>query len=360
MAVRARSGIGVVAAIAIAGCSPPGDRRPQSQATPVTASPKPTSAARGPVGPPVSGAYLGAYPDAGGPSPDLTPGRIARFEDKSRRRLALVLFETPWDGPFPAQAVRTVSATGAVPIVQWEPWAAPYEEGAGPGRFPLASIADGRFDDYIRQWTSAAAGYADPLMVVFADEMNGDWFPWSANFNGGQDGPRRFVAAWRRIVGIARSEGASNITWVWQPNGVSAPEASWNAPARWYPGEDYADWLGVSAYGRQERDEPWQTFTEVMDPIYSMLAGVDTGKPWVVAEWAVTEDARKPDWIDEGLRGLQDRYPRIRAAVWWDEAFDGLHGRIDLRIDSSLSSRDAYRSGVAGSYWVDRPSTTNR
>ncbi len=310
------------------------------------------------VRPPSRGAYVGAYPTLGTVLPQVTRRHIESFQNRTGHRLAFVVFESPWDVGFPVEAARTVASTGAVPLIQWEPWGRPYADNSGPGRYSLTRINAGEFDRYIAAWADGAKAFGKPLMVVFADEMNGDWFPWSARFNGGRAAPQKFVAAWRRVVDITRRRGATNITWVWQPNAESAPQADWNAPDRYYPGAQHVHWLGASLFGRQSAGEEWRGFAQLMDPLYRRLAGLDPAgvKPWMLVEWGVTEDPRKPHWIADGLRLMPTRYPRIRGAGWWDDHFEDDEGsRVDLRVDSSRAAQQAYWRGVRYPQWVDRP-----
>jgi len=58
----------------------------------------------------------------------------------------------------------------------------------------------------------------------FRVEMNGDWFPWSGWYYGGEEwiddkpdeweGPERFKVAYRHVVDRVRGRGAKNIQWM--------------------------------------------------------------------------------------------------------------------------------------------------
>ena len=93
----------------------------------------------------------------------------------------------------------------------------------------------------------------DPLLLRFAHEMNADWYPWDgvrASAPGTHDGPARYVAAWRHVHAVFAAAGATNVRWVWSPNHRSIPAAAWNDAARYYPGDDVVDWIGVDGYDR--------------------------------------------------------------------------------------------------------------
>nr|WP_285320774.1 hypothetical protein [Pseudarthrobacter sp. lyk4-40-TYG-27] len=46
--------------------------------------------------------------------------------------------------------------------------------------------------------------------------MNSNWYPWSEQGNG--NGPGDYVSACRHVHDVVASTGATNITWVWNPN----------------------------------------------------------------------------------------------------------------------------------------------
>ena len=82
----------------------------------------------------------------------------------------------------------------------------------------------------------------------------------------------------------------------------------------------------------------------------------------MIAEWATGEfplasagpnAMRKPAWITQGLEFFRTRYPRIKAALYWHERWqnpDGFYS--NLRVNSSVESLRAYRSGVAHPDWL--------
>src|ERR1051326_6832172 len=62
--------------------------------------------------------------------------------------------------------------------------------------------------------------------------------------------------AYRYVVDCVRARGASNIKWMFHTNNYPYPYEVWNSAAAYYPGSDYVDWLGLSVYGQQYKDEP--------------------------------------------------------------------------------------------------------
>ena len=73
-------------------------------------------------------------------------------------------------------------------------------------------------------------------------------------------------------------------------------------------------------------------------------------RPIAIAEMGVVDSdaGEKAAWIKAAYATLRSgRYPRIRAATWWNMDTDG----IDTRIDSSPESLEAFRAGVAGTFF---------
>lgn len=257
-------------------------------------------AAGEPIAPPAEGCYLGAYPGWGEFEDAVTTQGLTDFENLARRSVAYSPFSAYWGRDTATRApLDAIDAYGAIPELRLMPWGAPYEPGAQPV-YALQRIIDGEFDDYLERWADEAAAFGKPMFAVFAVEMNGDWFPWSGTFNGGgttdgygdpakADGPERYVDAYRHIVDLFRARGVTNVTWVWQVNNESFPAEEWNAATAYYPGDDYVDWVGISAYGALTPGDDWRTFDDAFAAAYAEITAAYPGKPLMLAEWGCLE-----------------------------------------------------------------------
>lgn len=263
--------------------------------------------------PPPEGIYHAAFPDLGGTEDQVDARRIHAFEQLAGKPLAWVYFSNNWDGQirFPINEVALINNMGRLPFIRMMPRSG-FDEGGPDPVYRLQRIIDGDFDRELEQWARDAAATGIPLLVEFGTEMNGDWFPWNGRYNGGAetggygdpelaDGPERFRDAYRHIIDICDAQGAANITWFFHIDAYGAPQADWNQPRNYYPGDEYIDWLGVSVYGPQEAGEDYQTFGEILDDAYPVLREL-ADKPIAVLEFAVTElGARRrlpiaPNW----------------------------------------------------------------
>ncbi|MBK9180664.1 MAG: endo alpha-1,4 polygalactosaminidase [Acidimicrobiales bacterium] len=327
--------------------------------------------------PPDRGAYHAAFPFFGNTEDEVSADAVEAFEALAGTPLVWASLSDNWfDGiRFPADAVDTVRAEGVIPLVRLMPWnRSAYEDTwdgdgpADPGPYAYQAIIDGRWDADLRAWARAAAAVPGPLLVELGVEVNGDWFPWSGLANGGgrtdgfgdparADGPERFRGAYRHVVELFRSEGATNVTWFFHVNADSWPAESWNTISEYYPGDDVVDWVGVSAYGRQAPGDEPEPFVDVLGPAYAELRSLTT-KPLAVEELGdadLGDPATKARWITEAYAAVRSGdFPGVRAMAWWHERWENGEGQppSDLRVDSSPAALAAYRAAVADPWFT--------
>jgi len=319
--------------------------------------------------------YHAANAGFGGAEDRVTVRRIRRFERAAGRRIAWAYFSDNWIGGirFPARQVRAIRAAGRTPFIRMMPRSS-FRAGGPDRRYTMQSILSGRWDGPrpgsggLTRWCRRAAALDGPLLVEFGTEVNGSWFPWNGRWNGGgrrdgygdpatADGPERFRDAYRHVVDVCDSEGAENITWFFHVDAAGAPGAAWNRMGAYYPGDAYADWIGVSAYGSLRPDYGWRSFRRVYGRARAELRAL-SAKPIAVLETGTREDrgdpARKARWTARMLRDAVGRFPEIDAISWWNERYRDDGYAVDLRIDSSAAALRAYRRGVGNRAFATR------
>jgi hypothetical protein len=316
---------------------------------------------------PEHGAYTGAFMDFGDTEDEVTLEIIEEFEAMVGKHQAIIASSSYWgQQTFPTANLNMIWRHGSLPLLFWSPWDKPYEQERGPDKFGLNEIIAGKWDDYIDKWGEAARAFGKPMIVVFGVEMNGDWFPWSGTFYGGNkpiagqpnkwEGPESFKAAYRHVVDRVRARGASNIKWMFHTNNYSYPLDNWNFAPAYYPGADYVDWFGLSVYGQQFKDEPWANISSLVDWPYQEICRLDPNKPVMIAEWGTGEfphSGNKGAWIKQGLDSFRTRYPRVKAAIYWHERWQNLdQSYSNLHVNSSVESLNAYREAVANPAWL--------
>ena len=317
--------------------------------------------------PPASGMYHAAFPYFGPLEDRVSTTSVNQFRLLTKKPIAWAYFSNNWFHGivFPAAAVKAIFKTGTVPFVRIMPRTG---FDVSDATYSLDKILGGQCDRELGTWARSAKELSIPLMVEFAGEPNGDWFPWSGIYNGAgvttgygdpllPDGPEKYRDAYRHIIDLFRAQSAENITWVFHVNSGSSPIVSWNTMAAYYPGDDYIDWIGESAYGTQVPGAYWELLTDVLDASYPELSSISDTKPLALLEYGVIADGirgHKAAWITEGLDSLKaGRYPRIKGISYWHSRFRNKdRSYSNMRINSSYDVLSAYKNAVAGPFFV--------
>jgi len=248
-----------------------------------------------------------------------------------------VMFYRDLERPFPLHAITCIHDHGAIPIVSLELW---HWHDQRP---QLEQIRAGNYDDAFRVWATDARKYGHPVFLRFGFEFNGDWFSWSGD-------PEAYRAAWRHVHDLFTQVGADNVTWVWAPNVQSCPDEPTNAAERYYPGDDYVDWIGVDGYNfgdDHDKWHHWSSFESIFAKTLTALHTQHPDKPIMISEFACAdgEPARRAGWIREAYAFLRQRH-EVRAAVWFN--YDKRReGEPNWRIDTSAESLAAFNATFA-------------
>jgi hypothetical protein len=208
-----------------------------------------------------------------------------------------------------------------------------------------------------------------PVLVRFAHEMNGSWYPW------GQQ-PVQYVQKFREVAHAVREAPASSI--IWSPNEGSgypfdgpftAPPGtaeyaaldtdrdgtvtSEDDPYRpFYPGDDHVDWVGLSLY-HFGTAYPWgenvippsNAFAQKLTGDYRNAAVDETyvpdfyeayaerpGKPMAISETSAlyndgasgqsgaSNEHIKSAWLKQIFAAdVPDRFPQLRLINWFEQ-----------------------------------------
>lgn len=181
----------------------------------------------------------------------------------------------------------------------------------------LLRTLDGEFDDFLHAYAREVAEYQKPVLFRLANEMNGDWCVYCA-FHYCRD-PELFVEFYRYVFDIFQQEEATNAIWVWNPNHRSFPNFKWNHERMYYPGDDYVDVIGLTAYntGNYYEGEVWNTFDELYGDLYAQASETYT-QPLMITEFASSSvGGDKVQWIEDMFASIEN-YPKIKIAVWWN------------------------------------------
>ena len=136
------------------------------------------------------------------PSGPLRPAEVAAVTDLVGVRPTVNLFFEDFTAIPPIAALDAVVASGAEPVVTWEPWRHLGGDDYDWGAFTMSSIVAGAHDDYLYRWADELVAWGGIVYLRFAHEPNGDWYPWGMHVNGNT--PQSYIDAWRHAPTPAR------------------------------------------------------------------------------------------------------------------------------------------------------------
>jgi len=324
--------------------------------------------------PPVSGIYHSCYPDFSDAEDSVYAASIIDFETLAGKQITWVYFSNNWwNGiTFPKKEVELIHSLGKIPHIRLMARSNDVGNNVDPV-FSLQNIIDGDFDAALTQWAIDARKTMIPLNLEFGVEVNGNWFPWNGSWNGegntteygsvyDPDGPERFKDAYRHIIDLFNLNHVDNATWFFHVNYENVPNMPWNAMKKYYPGDDYIDWIAISVYGVQgpNSSEEWKTFEEILDAAYDEFSAISPNKPLSINEFGVCEAPALGDkaaWITNALQVIKSgKYPRIKAISYWNEVWQNDDGSIsDLRINSDTDALNAYKQNIADPVFISTP-----
>jgi len=323
--------------------------------------------------PPDGKIYHNAYPDFNDTEDQVYKDSIIHFEAMAGKKLGWVYFSNNWLPEkggiiFPSMEVEKIHALKRTPYIRMMA-RSKFEEGREDSLYNMDNFLNGMFDEDLKKWMRKASSYNFPLLVEFGTEMNGFWFPWNGYWNGGEntsfgnpgdfDGPEKFRKVYQKIINFSREEGAHNITWFFHVNVENDPVNQWNKMKFYYPGDEYIDWIGVSVYGSLEYMEPWRDLKEILSDNWDEITHISTtGKPIAVLEWGICDNpnlGNKGQWITKAVHSFTSGavYSKeIKAISYWNEAWEDNSHLINLRIDSSPESLEAYKNAIKSPIFI--------
>lgn len=200
-------------------------------------------------------------------------------------------------------------------------------------------ITQGAADTYLKQQAIAAKTFGKTIYFNFQNEADHNK-SWAGT-------PADFIAAYRHVVNLFRSNGASNVKYVlslFTNPGIPASEF-----ARWYPGDAYVDVFGPTGYNwacspghnaaSRTCGKGWHSFQQVFSTAYAFA--VAHGKPLFVTETGTAEDPANPDrkaqWIHDMATTVKS-WPNLQAIVWFQAGNRGQY----FAVNSSPAALQAF------------------
>ncbi|MFZ0043908.1 MAG: hypothetical protein WAK93_21540 [Solirubrobacteraceae bacterium] len=244
-----------------------------------------------------------------------------------------------------------------------------------PGVITPQQIANGRSDAFLVDLGRNLAHSQRVVYIRLMAEMNGHWNAYAAynangSFRGITHSPHSYIQAWRRSVLLLRGGPVARInrrlhrlglprlkvkttrgevlarpkvTFLWVPQDAGSPEIAANAPAAFWPGAAYVDWVGTDFYAS------YPNFT-LLDQFYNEFGH----KPFVLSEWGLY-GSDDPQFV-RALFAWVHTHPRLRMLNYY-QGFDD--PRIPALSKSNLAhyprSRRALRSELRSRQFLAYP-----
>lgn len=201
-------------------------------------------------------------------------------------------------------------------MVSWMPDSG--KSGPSQPKYSLARIAAGRFDADLRELGKEMKAAGVPVIFRPMPEPNTPWYPWSGTVNGNT--PERYAAAWKRVRKIVKSAGGKRLSILWSPYVRSVPDVDANAIAKYFPGANQVDLVGVSGYNfGAVGDLTWLAPKQLFVAAYTRIQALAPKPFWISETGSTAAGGDQAAWI-ASLSGLKADMPKLRGIVWYDVA----------------------------------------
>jgi mannan endo-1,4-beta-mannosidase len=247
------------------------------------------------------GCYIGAFL-----ADKPTKADIEGFAREYGRSPAIVMVYIDWGHFVDDRIIKDVYSNGAILCITWEPW-----DGYLKKPINYEEILTGHWDDYIAAFAEKIKSINGTVLLIFAHEPNGDWYPWS----GTKIGSQQYVGMYRRVKNIFKSKSVDNVLWVFGINYEDAPREN-NRFSLYYPGDKYVDCVSIDGYnwGSAQKGGKWLSFKEIFMPIYKEVCHT-IKKPIIIGEFSSSSyGGDKAKWIKDAMQAIKIM-KRVKAFI---------------------------------------------
>jgi len=232
---------------------------------------------------------------------------LLKFKNDYGKKPYIVLVFLDWGRFIESVVIKDVYAEDCRLMVTWEPWRAETKTAIN-----YDGLLRGEYDEYIRTFAEQFKKINKPIFLRLAHEMNGDWYPWGVSHIGAE----KYVETYRYIKDIFDASGADNVKWVFSINSVDVPRAAENDFLKCYPGDEYADFIGIDGYNWANAKpwSKWTTFDEIFKKCYTKVTA-NINKPVMITEFSSAQTGGdKTLWIKNAMRDIR-KMKHIKALI---------------------------------------------
>lgn len=250
--------------------------------------------------------------------------------------------------PFKTQYMNTAKNMGKV--IEYTLYTTDMKD--GKEKDITLDILEGKYDDYLNKLAQDLNEYDFPVLFRINNEMNGAWVLYSSYFVGKDTD--LYIDCWKYIYNKFKENGVDNLIYVWNPNELSFPNYAYNHYLSYYPGNEYVDVVGLTAYntGNYYSGETWRSFSEAYDAFYYDYIS-RFKHPMMITEFSCSSTGgNKSMWFDDMFKTMP-KYDRIKLAVLWNgQDYDTTKPEKTVsrnyRIDLEQDVIEAVRRGLQG------------
>lgn len=232
----------------------------------------------------------------------------------------------------------------------------------------LSKLSKGVYDPQIRRLARFFKSLGQrPVYLRIGYEFDGAW-------NRGYDNPVVYISAYQRIVDVLRQQGVRNVAYVWQASASPIDDVIDQRREdirRWYPGDDYVDWLGLSWFLAPDvRYQSVATQRILADEILTLARS--KGKPVIVAEAAPQGyDLKKstvanisPIWDGAAGAKRQQLSSEHIWQRWYVPFFVYIRSNADViravtYVNADWDAQSMWSTPYVNGYWGDSRVQTN-
>lgn len=249
------------------------------------------------------------------------------------------------DDTYDPQITQMVD-NGTIPMISYHF----YDFSSKTPQLAMQRLLSGDYNANLLSWANGLKTLPSPVLFRIGNEMNGSWSQWSLGYN--YDDPDLYTLAYRYIVHFFQSHGVHNVYYVWNPNGGSAPGVNWNNPVKFYPGDAYVNFVGMTNYNWGLKIwGGYPSFNTLFSQLYATYQDEFADKPLVIGEFAASaKGGSMANFADQMFQSLPN-YPNLKAIIWLNAETQG----FDFFMDHSLRSTEAFQKGLLSPYIIEYP-----
>lgn len=245
----------------------------------------------------------------------------------------------------------------------------------------LAGMTSGSYDAQIQQLARYSHGYN--IVMRFAHEMSGFWYPWGVGAGGSGFTAAQFVSMWNHVRSVWRAQetgsGYSHIPWIWGPNttgnlantaaaagilttgsgtGSQNPIYAPSSPGAagtgscFYPGDSACEFVGLDGYSYPDTfagNDP--SFSRIFSADLTWLgSSITTTKPILICEVGVDAtigSTARASWLEAMFTYLVSN-PRIQGLNYFDHGAGS--GGTGYELENDPTACSGFLSGLES--WV--------